>query len=467
MDRRGFLAWTLAGLVGHSLFCLSGGVWTRLQAQTTVQLPTFGIAIDAQGVLSVKEFPDAGGRLHARRLAAAKVDLPGDVLAASKLRKVSLVRLERAVRAKLDQGLAPDAVMQNLAGLQQLQYVFYFPERRDLVIAGPAEGWCDDASGRTVGVSTGRPVLRLDDLLVALRAYRPGTATRPFIGCTIDPDPHNLQRLREFQKTIPHAVPQNARQQVAVQIARGMQDSLGLAQIRVFHVPADSHFAAVLVEADYRMKLIGLGLEPPPVKMATFLGSLQAAPEATLQRWWFTPNYDCVRVTPERHAMELVGQGVQLCGEDKMIGPDGTLLNAKARPSKASELFTTSFTRLYPEIAARSPVFAQLRNLIDLLVAAAFLRQQDFYGQAGWPADTLGDNRVLPIEPVPTPKTVACVANSLWKGNRLFTPAGGGVSILPDEALDKERWLDDKNGELSRHQRASSRQVPDESWWWD
>jgi hypothetical protein len=73
----------------------------------------------------------------------------------------------------------------------------------------------------------------------------------------------------------------------------------------------------------------------------------------------------------------------------------------------------------------------------------------------------------LPIESVPTPKTVACVANSLWKGNRLFTPAGGGVSILPDDALDKERWRDDKTGELASRRQASLTPPTNESWWWD
>ena len=32
-----------------------------------------------------------------------------------------------------------------------------------------------------------------------------------------------------------------------------------------------THFAQVLVEADYRMKLIGIGLEQPPVRMVSYV----------------------------------------------------------------------------------------------------------------------------------------------------------------------------------------------------
>ena len=39
---------------------------------TTVQLPTFGVAIDAAGVLSVTTFEDPTGQLHADRVQAAR-----------------------------------------------------------------------------------------------------------------------------------------------------------------------------------------------------------------------------------------------------------------------------------------------------------------------------------------------------------------------------------------------------------
>jgi hypothetical protein len=432
---------------------------------TTVQLPTFGVAIDADGALSVKTVEDPTGRLHAARVAAARAALPADVAARSELRKVSLVRLEQAVRAELDAGREPDDAMRRLAGLQRLQYVFFLPEERDIIVAGPAEGWAPDAMGRPVGLTTGRAVLELEDLIVALRAYPPGSRHKPFIGCTIDPPPEGLVRLRQFQKTVPKVIPAAQRGAMAVHVAQGMEESLGMAEVRVFTISPRTHFAQVLVEADYRMKLIGIGREPPPVRMATFLSALSAPKESVLARWWFTPNYDCVRVTPDRLAMELVGQGVQLLAEDKLIGQDGSLAAEGAPPGKASEAFTTNFTEKFADIAARSPVYAQMRNCIDLLVAVAFIRQHDYYGRAGWSAATFLDEAALPVETLLTPKQARCVANSQWKGSRLITPAGGGVSIRADLALEEERLLPDDNGVLAA--RRAAIEPPADRWWWD
>lgn len=84
--------------------------------------------------------------------------------------KVSLVRLERAIAELLETDKPIPESMQYLAGLQRIDFVFVFPETKDLVIAGPAEAFAPDATGRVVSVGSvgsGRPVLRLDDLLVA------------------------------------------------------------------------------------------------------------------------------------------------------------------------------------------------------------------------------------------------------------------------------------------------------------
>ncbi len=431
---------------------------------TTVQLPTFGVAVDADGVLSVKEFTDPGGRLRADRMAAAKAQQPGNLFAAAKLRKVSLVALELAIEKRLAAGKPLDDAMLHLAGLQRLEYVFCYPDRKDIVVAGRAEGWIADPSGRVVGVSTGKPVLELADLAVALRTFPPHTRDHVWLGCSIDPNPDNLAKLVEFQKTVPHSVKQADREQVADGMAKGLQEALGMADVRVFGVAANSHFAQVLLEADYRMKLIGIGLEDPPVKMTTFISALTSPPHNALQRWWFTPNYDCVRVSDDRLAMELLGQGVQLQTEDKVIGPDGVLRGGP--PSKASELFAGAFTKKYVEISDRLPVYAQMRNLFDLAVAAAYIRQQDFYGQANWQAATLRDEKSLPVETLPSPKKVQCVVNAFWRGNRLLAPAGGGVSASPEEAIDPKHIAKDADGKLDGRRKALNA-VNADAWWWD
>src|SRR5262245_46349030 len=362
---------------------------------TTVQLPTFGISIDAEGTLDARTFKDFDGKLLAERLAAAKASKQGDLWAGAKLRKVSLRRLEAALQAELVAGRKPSDTLFNLAGLTGPQFVFCFPATADnpgdIIVAGPAEPFAFDAAGRAVGLRTGRPILRLDDLAVALRAFPPGERNRPFLGCTIEPPAAGLAKLVEFQRTVPRSVREEQRPAVAVAMAEGVANSLGMAEIRVFGISPRTHFARVLVEADYRMKRIGIGAEPPPVKMTTFLDALQSPQQGMLQRWWLTPDYKCFKLAADGMAAEIIGQGVQLQAEDKLIGPGGTLAAASGRPNKASELFTLSFTRKYPEIAAASPVYAQLRSVIDLAVAAALIRRSDYYAKAGWRASVLRD----------------------------------------------------------------------------
>jgi hypothetical protein len=438
---------------------------------TTVQLPTFGISIDAEGTLDSRTFTDFDGRLLAERLATAKATKPGDLWAVSKLRKVSLIRLEAAVQDELIAGREPSDVLCNLAGLTRLQFVFCFPATADrpgdVVIAGPAEPFAFDAAKRAIGLRSGRPVLSLDDLAVALRAFPPGERNRPFLGCTIDPPAAGLAKLVEFQKMVPRSIREEQRSAVAAAIARGVADSLGMAEIRVFGISPRTHFARVLVEADYRMKRIGIGVEPPPVRMATFIDSLQSPQQGMLQRWWFTPDYKCVRLAADGLAAELTGQGVQLQAEDKLIGADGSLVAVGARPNKASELFTTSFTRKYSDIAAASPVYAQLRSIIDLAIAAALIRRNDYYGKAEWTAAILRDEKRFPIDTFPAPQRVQCVVNSLWKGNRLLTPAGGGVSIRPDEALSDESLLSDSDRSLQTSYERLVLPADVKRWWWD
>jgi hypothetical protein len=436
------------------------------QQQLTVQQPVFGIAIDSSGVLSTKEFSDTTGRLMARRFADAKAALPGDMQRWSDLRKVSLVKLEQAVASRIEKGASPDDAMCHLAGLQRAQYVFVYPDERDIVIAGPAEGWVEDLSGRAVGLTTGRPTLLLEDLLVVLRAYPPGSRAKPFIGCTIDPRPEGLAQLARFQKTIPAAISEEQRELATVQIAKGMRDSLGLSNIRVFGVSDKTHFAQVLIEADYRMKLIGIGLEAPPVEIVTFIGALNSARMSAMQRWWFTPHYDCVKVTDDRLAMELVGQGVQLQNEDMALGPDGRLMAGGKKPNKASTQFTSSFTKKYAQIAARAPVYAQLRNMFDLVILAAFICEQDYYGRAGWRPGVLAQEDQLPVETLATPRHVQAVVNAVWKENQLFVPAGG-VSIHPHLAMEASRRQSDKDGKLKLRRENIAEKVPADRWWWD
>lgn len=421
-----------------------------------------GVAVDAEGVLQRRAVNDPTGQLMRTRLEQAEATL-GDVAKSSELRKVSLTRLIAAVGQALENG-GPDEEMRHLAGLTRIRYVFYYPETKDIVLAGPAEGWVETPDGRVVGFETGRPVMLLEDLAAALRTFAPGGKKNPLVYCSIDPTPEGLARMQQFLSQIGRQIGPGDEQF----IVDGLRESLGLQTITVGGVPASTHFAQVMVEADYRMKLIGIGLEQPPVNILSFVALANPAQIArnALQRWYFVPDYKRIKVAADGLAAEFVGPGVKLVGEDEVVSEHGGRQSVAVQ-SPASRKFTQSFTKMYGELAERAPVYGQLRNCIDLLVAAAFIQQHDWYAAAGIDLGALGDEQAYSIETYNAPKQVATAVNSMWKGRRLMTPVGGGVEIRASKAVAAENTLADDGSVAEARAGIDLKSLPADRWWWD
>ncbi len=93
-------------------------------------------------------------------------------------------------------------------------------------------------------------------------------------GCSIDPRPQNLAALQQYlaQNSSP------ASANVVEGRYRKMAEVRASTTSAWSGVPADRTYGRVLVEADYRMKRISLGLENPGVK-----GLIR--PPRNAQRW--------------------------------------------------------------------------------------------------------------------------------------------------------------------------------------
>ncbi|MFM7071693.1 MAG: DUF1598 domain-containing protein [Planctomycetota bacterium] len=424
-----------------------------------------GVDIDAQGVLRKRLVADPGGLLSKRRAEAARAMLPADLARESDSRKVSLTRLEKRLGELLAEGKSPTEEMKYLAGLTRVRHVFYYPETKDVVIEGPAEGFMPDLAGRVVGLQSGAAVLELQDLAVALRAFPPSGAGAQVISVSIDPTKEGLARMQQFLRQLGPIVPGDAQR-----IALGLKESLGVQEVSIRGVAPTTHFAQVLVEADYRMKLIGIGLETPPVKIESYVSRANPAQVArnALERWYFTPNYECVMATEDGFAMELVGDGVRLIGESERVTAEGARVDNAGGGNAASQQFVRQFTEKYGELAKKSPVYAQMRNLIDLAIASAYIQQRDFYGQAAWSLEVLGDENRFPVETHLVPRQVESAVNVVWKGNRLMTPIGGGVNIQPRQALSPGSLRKDTEGTVAAARaKIDTAKIDAKRWWWD
>jgi hypothetical protein len=425
-----------------------------------------GVIVDANGVLSMKVVADPRGLLTQQRIQQAKAALNADIAKASELRKVSLTRLEKAVAERVAAGQPPTEDMLALAGLTRVQYVFLYPDTKDIVIAGPAEGFMEDATGRMVGINSGAAIVMLEDLVTAMRAFPRSGKQANQIRCSIDPTKEGLQKMQQFLVSL-------ARKRLSPSdagfIAAGLKENLGLQNVTINGVSPKTHFAQVLVEADYRMKLIGIGLEVPPVKIPSYVSKANpaAVSQNAMQRWFFTPNYECVKVAGDDQAMELVGQGVKLIGEDELVNPDGSRAVAGAHNNGASKAFTDGFTKLYPELAKKSPVYAQLKNVIDLAIAAAFMQEKDYYGRVDWKMETFGDEKAFAVEKYDAPEHVDSTVNVVWRGSRLMTPIGGGVSIHPRKALESSNLLTDDGEVAKAKDKVDLSKLAKNQWWWD
>ncbi len=427
----------------------------------TVDNAVGGIVIDPLGVVR-RHVTGGQGRLNRIRRAAAWRPESRDIFRPSECRKVSLNRLEQAARQVTEQGGQAPEEMLYLAGLTRVEHVFLFPESGDVVIAGPAEGWFAEADGSVFGLQSGQPVLRLEDLAAVLRAIPPESNRNAVISCSIDPTREGLARMQAFLHSI------GGRPPAAEVIVRGLRESLGPHDVTIKGIPSTTRFAQILVAADYRMKLIGIGLERPLVRIKSYVdwarpGSRQNA----LARWYFVPDYECVRVSEDELALELVGQAVKLISQAEMVDTSGGLQKS-ARRDGASEKFVAGFTRQYPLLAERVPLYAELRNMIDLSVVAAYLRQYNAYARCQWTPDWLLDEAQFVVNSFCAPKQVGTAVTAVWRRSRLMTPVGGGVRIEPAKAFDSDNLLPDEHHALYSLRGSISLDTSEDApWWWD
>ena len=139
----------------------------------------------------------------------------------------------------------------------------------------------------------------LEDLVVAIRSI--DAARMGGMRCSIDPTPEGIARLQEIlssKSQIPN--PQ--------EIFRSMEEALGPQQVTVGGVPADTHFAQVLVAADYQMKRIGMGLESSGVaELPSYLSMVPGtAGSIMLPRFWLESRYDPIARDPDELGLSLI-----------------------------------------------------------------------------------------------------------------------------------------------------------------
>lgn len=417
----------------------------------TTQRAVGGVSIDASGLLSNASL-DTAGQLRELRLKGLQ-KISGDLNQPAGLRKVSLRGLEAAIVDHLEKRQPLSDAMKYLAGLQQIQYVLVYPEQRDLVLVGPGEGWTIDSHGIVVGVASGRPVLLLDDLLVALRTAR--QAAQGGITCSIDPTKDGLTRLNALQSGIRRgADPQG--------LAANIENAMGEQTITIQGVPGTTHFARVLVAADYRMKRLAMGFDRSPLRgLPNFLQMVPGGKVSMIfPRWWLAPNYAGVVRSPDGLAWELRGAAVKAMTEEEYVSAAGE----RERSGKANPLaqkWADNMTAHYNELSVVEPIFGQLRNCMDLAIVSALIVKENLADKAGYSMPLLLDASRVETDQFAAPKQVATQVSMLKKGNTWIMSASGGVQIDSWGAVQRVEQSD-----APATVRAKTAHTAD-NWWWN
>jgi hypothetical protein len=390
-----------------------------------------GISIKADGLIENAR-PDVLGKLAVERARLVKT-APADFRVTTSLRKVSLRGIEEAIETALKAGKnLPDEIV-FLAGLQEIRYVFVYPDEKDIVLVGFGEGWRTDTRGNIVGLTTGRPVLLLDDLLTALRTAE--ASARTGISCSIDPTADGIQQFRDYAASLKIMNDKRG-------ISSHMEKALGRQQVSFTGVPATSHFASLLVAADYRMKRLAMGFEPSPVQnMPSFLQMYKATGvgmDNMLQRWWLEPKFDAVFRSPDGLAWEFDGAGVVCMTEEDFATTNGQREHS-GKPSAIAQKWADCMTAHYDELATAEPVFGELRNCMQLAMVGALVARERLTDKAGCMLAALLQESILKTIELPAPTQIDSRVSMVKQGRNWIISASGGIDIRPEQFVSQAR----------------------------
>ena len=445
-----------------------------------------GVFADAEGTLKFepakKPKTSADGRADfvddaapENKLKTKPPAVAGDVRLASKLRFVSLPRLEAALTTHVKQRKALPPEVLTLAGLQRIQYVLVVPatdqQPGDLILAGPAGGWQTNEDGIIVSQDHGQPVVRIDDLLTLWRRSNP---TEPF-GVTINPSEDGLAAMQNYLTTTTTKPIKRSKRDKWVD---GIRKSVGKQDVQFFNLQPDSHVAKILLTADYHMKCIGMGIADPVKGVDSYLSTVRLGPDGkvppmSVLRWWFAMNYQPVAVSEDNQVFELRGEGAKVLSENQLMAARGK----RVRTGKSEALntrFAGSFSRQFGKICQEYPLYGELRNVFDISLTLALIEKQSLLDRSGWQPKLLLDPVTLQLPKFAVASEVDTIANyEVLDKKVIVAGVSGGVWVDAKKQLASANGGDDQAkavaGDLASVRPKQAKATDDQPivWWWD
>jgi hypothetical protein len=205
-------------------------------------------------------------------------------------------------------------------------------------------------------------------------------------------------------------------------MAAAYEKAMGMQTISLHGVPETSHFARVLVAADYRMKRIAMGFDPSPVRgLPSYLQMVRPSHTMESPRFWLEPEFASLLCDADGLAFELGGSSVKAMTEADYIAASGTVQHS-GKTTPAAQRWADLMTKKYAELAIADPIFGQLQNCMELAVVGAIVARNRLSEKAGGNFASLTGASSLKPDVFPTPKQTPSIAST--KG-RIVTVSGG------------------------------------------
>jgi len=198
--------------------------------------------------------------------------------------------------------------------------------------------------------------------------------------------------------------------------------------VRLLGLPFDTHFAKVMVDADYLMKRLVDGSVSLDIAGFASLTDITLAlakadlekgvpfsiPGLSLNRFWFYPGKP--QFLDQEGLVTLEACPVVLLTEEEHLTREG--ISGKGKPSPLAAQFSRSFSAHYPDIAQKQTIYQELEGLFRCYALAKALRYQKTQADL---------NYLLDQFPVPTTKvdrTLPGMSRVSYFENRRDVPGG-------------------------------------------
>lgn len=333
------------------------------------------------------------------------------------------------------------------------------------------------------------PPIYLEDFAIALRnvwmeyaELKGNTYWYSNPGCSIDPDPKVMQRLQIIGQDVLSSPSQERNKNT---IREWQQTCSSPQTVRVLGIPFDTHFAWVMVKADYDMKKLVDGsdsLNIPGFSSLTDMtldkakkdierGRRLSVPPSSMNRFWFYPGDNRYR---DGEGIVLIEESpVILLTEEEYLNHKGEI-SGRGRGEASAQRFANLFSDKYEEIKKQRPIYTELENLYRFVALAKIMKFKSSSTEADCDLKYLMDR--IPVHQVMVNRTLPGRSNVKGFTHRrdysggyevtsLQLPSCGGVNM--DLEVERRNFRKDRSRHLMelRSTVLKSRPSPGTFYW--